>query len=286
MRNDFAVFVMVHGRPQRMWTLNTLRKHGYTGKVYFVADNLDEKLDEYKKKYGDDLLIFDKEKAALLCDSGDNSKDLRSTLYAANTIPFLSKEMGIKYFMIMCDDYTNFIYNFDKNYIYNKSPVGINNLDGVIDCMIEFYKNTNILTLAMAQGGDFIGGENNGKAKPMLFRKAMNTFLCSIDRPIQFMGRLNEDVTTYINLGNKGYLFFTFTDVAIKQKATQSQKEGLTEVYLDNGTYIKSFFSVMYNPSCVKISMMGDKHKRIHHYVNWQNAVPCIIREEYRKASQ
>ena len=28
---DFAVFIMVHGRPDKMWTRKTLRKQGYTG---------------------------------------------------------------------------------------------------------------------------------------------------------------------------------------------------------------------------------------------------------------
>ena len=54
----------------------------------------------------------------------------------------------------------------------------------------------------------------------------------------------------------------------------------MTDVYLDYGTYVKSFFSVMYNPSSVKISHIG-KHKRIHHQINWNNAVPKIISEDY-----
>ena len=111
----------------------------------------------------------------------------------------------------------------------------------------------------------------------------MNTFLCSVDRPFKFLGRLNEDVTTYVYKGNRGDLFLTVTDLAITQLPTQSQKHGLTEAYLDSGTYVKSFFSVMYNPSCVKVSMMGEKHKRIHHKVSWKNAVPCIIEEKHRK---
>lgn len=285
MRDDFAIFIMVHGRPDKMWTLPTLRKHGYTGKVYLVADDLDETRHEYKKKYGDDLIIFDKKKAAALYDSGDNSGDLRSTMYSANTIPRLAKERGIKYFMIMCDDYYEFYHMLDKNGEFNNPYVYAMRMDSIIDSMIEFYDSTNILTLAMVQRGDFIGGAANGNAKPKLIRKAMNTFLCSVDRPIKFMGRLNEDVTTYAHLGNRGELFLSFTDVAVNQKDTQSIKSGLTEAYIDSGTYVKSFFSVMYNPSCVKVSMIGTLHQRIHHAVQWKNAVPKIIEEKYKKQS-
>jgi len=150
--------------------------------------------------------------------------------------------------------------------------------------MLFYYKKTNALTLAMAQGGDYIGGKQNVKAQKLKpWRKAMNTFFCSVDRPFEFMGRMNEDVTTYVNLGHKGKLFITVPNVMIVQKMTQAEKGGLSELYLDTGTYIKSYFSVMYNPSCVKIGKMGRKNMRIHHKVYWNNAVPCIIREDYKK---
>lgn len=111
----------------------------------------------------------------------------------------------------------------------------------------------------------------------------MNTFICSVDRPFEFMGRMNEDVTTYVNLGHKGKLFLSVSSISVIQNATQKEKGGLSGLYLDYGTYVKSFFSVMYNPSCVKIGEMGTKHKRIHHRVSWNNAVPCIMREEWKK---
>jgi len=282
MNDDFAVFIMVWGRPDKMWTAQTLRKHGYTGKIYFVADDLDETLPAYKDKYGDDLLIFSKTEVKDLFDAGDNSGDLRSTMYAVNVIPRLAKEHGIKYFFIFCDDYTGFIYKFDSDLNYKENP--INNLDKAFELMLDFFRNTSAVSIAMAQCGDFIGGKRSGITKNIAMkRKAMNSFLCSTDRPFQFMGRMNEDVTTYVNLGHKGNLFLTVPNIALHQRPTQADKGGLSEMYLDYGTYVKSFFSVMFNPSCVKVGEMGEKHKRIHHKVSWNNAVPCIMREEYRK---
>jgi hypothetical protein len=287
MRDDFAIFIMVHGRPEKMWTLHTLRHCGYSGKIYFVADDLDKTLEGYRAKYGDDLIVFDKNKAAQMCDSGDNSGDLRSTLYAANTIPELAKERDIKYFMIMCDDYFEFQFKFDYKLRYYARVIHERVMDSILDAMLEYFINApQVLTLAMSQCGDFIGGGNNDKVKPTILRKAMNTFLCDVDRPFRFIGRLNEDVTTYIRLGGIGKLFLSFTDVAINQKESQQESKGLTAVYLDSGTYVKSFFSVMYNPSCVKVGMMGANHKRIHHHISWNNAVPCILSEQWRKPDE
>jgi hypothetical protein len=278
---DFAVFIMVYGRPDKNLTYNTLLKCGYTGKVYFVGDNTDSEIDGYKKLYGDDLLIFDKKEVAKKYDSGDNSGDLRSTMFAANTIFDLAEEKGIEYFYIMCDDYYEFDYMF-KDEI--KGMKLCRNIDKVFDLTVNFFKTTKALSIAFAQTGDFIGGIDNGKGVYRFSkRKAMNSFLCSTKRRFNFLGRMNEDVTTYVNLGTKGELFLTIPVFAVNQKDTQQVKKGLTEMYVDNGTYIKSMFSVIYNPSCVKASMMNANHKRIHHSINWKATTPMIISERFKK---
>jgi hypothetical protein len=111
----------------------------------------------------------------------------------------------------------------------------------------------------------------------------MNTFFCKVDKPFQFVGRINEDVNTYITLGTRGLLLFTITQVYIDQDTTQSNEGGMTGVYLESGTYEKSFYTVMINPSCVTIKEMGSKYKRLHHCIDWEHCVPMIIRDEYRK---
>ena len=279
--NDLAVFIMVHGRPDRMWTYKTLREQNYTGKIFLVGDDQDSTIDDYKKIYGKEMIVFNKEKAYLEADSGDITGDLRSTLYAVNTIFKLAKEKNVKYFYIMCDDYTSINY---KLLINGKAiNTSVDNLDRLFKATIRYYKSINALTIAYAQAGDFIGGIDNGHGCYRFSkRKCMNSFLCSTDRPFKFMGRLNEDVTTYVNLGSKGELFLTLCNVAIIQKQSQSESGGLTDAYLDSGTYTTSFFSLMYNPSCIKITLMKTSHPRIHHTIKWDNAVPKIIDEKYR----
>lgn len=285
MKNkDFAIFIMVWGRPEKMWTAKTFKKAGYTGKFYYIADDQDKTVDEYKNKYGENLLVFNKEKAKKKYnyDMGDNTGDLRSTMFSANMSFEFAKKLGLKYFMLCCDDYLSIAFRFDKDLKWKHTSV--KNLDKILDIMIDYYKKIPALTIAIAQNGDLIGGKYcqfAKKFKPK--RKAMNTFLCSTERPFKFLGRINEDVTTYVNLGSKGKLFLTIPNVSIDQTEHQSQSAGLTDMYLDYGTYVKSFMSVMYNPSCVKVAMMGSSHKRIHHKVLWKYAVPKILNEKYAK---
>jgi hypothetical protein len=112
----------------------------------------------------------------------------------------------------------------------------------------------------------------------------MNTFICSTDRPFKFFGRINEDANTYTNLGRTGKMFLTLGTVMVNQKQTQESSGGMTELYLDSGTYVKSFYSVMYAPSCVHIAPMGSVHPRLHHKINWDKCSPQIISESYRNA--
>ena len=49
---DFAVFILTHGRPDNVKTLSTLKKCGYTGKIYFIVDNEDKTIEQYQNNYG------------------------------------------------------------------------------------------------------------------------------------------------------------------------------------------------------------------------------------------
>jgi len=281
--NDFVVFILSNGRPNGIYTLKTLRKYGYTGKVVFVCDNEDKELSEYFHKYKD-VEVFDKKRVASQIDEGDNFQDRRAIIYARNVCFEIAEKLGYKYFIEMDDDYTYFEYR-----IYNEEsqkPKKIQNLDNVFYLLLDFYKKTPFYTLSMAQGGDFIGGKNNKMAKkPTIYRKCMNSFICSTDRKFQFVGRINEDVNTYTKKQSIGLLMGTIPMIALGQKTTQSNKGGMTDLYLDSGTYVKSFYTVMYSPSCCTIAPMGDKHMRLHHRINWDCAVPKIISEDLKKKS-
>lgn len=286
MRNDFAIFIMSYKRPNNIITLNTLMKCGYSGKYYIVVGDDDPTIDEYKTLYGDKVLIFNKDeigKTFDLCDQGGSQKVI---VYARNYCFEVAKQMGLTYFAQFDDDYTSLEMRYAQD---NKLKViKINNFehynfDNIVDAFIDFLDDTNALTVAFAQGGDLIGGVNGSKFKQRVLRKAMNSFFCRTDKPFKFFGRINEDVNTYVELGKTGNLLLTAVDVSLVQKQTQSNKGGMSETYNDDGTYLKSFYTVMTNPSCVRIDAMATDHTRIHHRINWNNAVPKIISSSYKK---
>jgi hypothetical protein len=280
--DNFAVFILTNGRANNVVTYNVLKKHGYTGKIYLLVDDEDKQQNEYIKKYGEEVIIFNKQKAIEMTDSGDCLKKRNSVVYARNYSFKVAENLGIQYFLQLDDDYTMFAYTFNQNLSYITQNRTIKNLDKIFTYVLEFFiKTKQITTVAFAQGGDFIGGEGSKVAKlgmqGLMSRKVMNSFFCDTERPFKFFGRINEDVNLYTNQGLKGKLFVTLPMIRLEQTYTQANKGGLTDIYLDLGTYVKSFYSIMYAPSCVKITEMGVSDKRLHHKVQWKKTTPCII---------
>lgn len=283
-KKDFVVFILTHGRVDNQYTYRSLCEQGYTGRCVFVLDNEDGQVEEYKRRYGaDNCYVFDKLAMSKRIDEVFRG-DRRVIVYARNACFDAARDLGYKYFIELDDDYTSFVWRFDEECAYTPKTPKIKNLDVVFESMLRYYINTPLTSLAMAQGGDFIGGSSNQMLRSIgTKRKAMNSFICSVDRPFEFKGRINEDVNAYTQLTSVGKIFLTIVQCNLQQKITQSNGGGMTDVYRDSGTYVKSFSSVIVFPSGVKVTLLNSHHKRIHHNVYWEHTAPKILQEKWRK---
>lgn len=278
--NSFAVFILSHGRAKNVKTLKALEKSNYTGEIYIICDDEDEQIELYKK-LGKKVIVFNKLEEMKNTDTEDNFKDHRLVVYARNVCHKIAQDLGLKYFLVLDDDYTEICFRYvEKKHLKAKK---VKNADKLFDVMIDFLEVSNALTVTMSQAGDFIGGAENGKIEKGIDRKAMNTFFCKTDRPFKFYGSTNEDVNSYIINGMQGKLMFTIYKPSIIQTQTQKNKGGLTDIYLDNGTYVKSFYSVIVEPSCARVAIMNTKNPRIHHKILWNKCTPKILNEKWKK---
>jgi len=278
---DFVVIIGTHGRPDQVKTYNTLRKQGYTGDIILLLDNEDKTIEKYKENFKNkcEIVIFDKRETNKIIDVADNFPDRRSTIYWRTESFNVAKKYNKKSFVQLDDDYTDFKYLIKdgKKLLHIK----INNLNKVFYHYVEFLQNSNITSVAMAQCGEMQGGVYSiyaitGK------RKAMNSFFCLTDKPFKFYGKLNEDVNTYIYLGSIGQIFLTHAYTGLIQAQTQATKGGMTEAYLKYGTYVKSFYSKIFMPSCIKVQQTFI-FKRLHHRIDWNACVPKILNEKWKK---
>lgn len=289
MRRDFCVLILTHGRPDRQTTLKTLATHGYTGPAFLVIDDEDKRGDEYKVTFGEKVVCFSKADVARGIDVGDNNPKRNTVLFARNASFEIAARLGFRHFIQLDDDYSGFYYRFNKQGLFGTYPA--KNLDRLFTALVDFHEATPFASVAISQGGDWIGG-GESKRSVGFKRKAMNLFVCDTERPFRFVARMNDDVSTYTCEQRRGVLFVTAMGAQLNQAETQANPGGLTEMYLEAGTYVKSFYSVMMCPSAVKVSTLGDAriegvgHRRIHHVVNYNACAPLVVRERHRKPNR
>lgn len=273
MRNDFCIFILSHKRPNDVKTLHTLKHCGYSGNWYIILDDEDDTYDQYCKNFGKDkILLFNKKEVVKTFDIMDNFEKWSAAVYARNACFDIARNLGYKYFAEYDDDY----YCFTIRTL--EGAVAIKNIDILFDAILEFYENTPITTVALCQGGDHVGGYKGLQYK----RKAMNSFICSVDRPFKFIGTINEDANAYAYYGMQGYIFLTIMNIQLDQTDTQQNDGGITDTYINLGTYVKSFYTVMVAPSCTSIKQFFTKYMRLHHRINPNTAYPKILREEVK----
>jgi hypothetical protein len=278
--NDFCIFILTHGRPNSVFTWETLRKVGVEIPIYIIIDSDDQRKEEYFFNFGDRVVVFDK--AEIKFETAENFGNKKCISFARNACFDIAGELGYEYFIQLDDDYTHFNYRFDSEYRYQFKT--LRKIDDIFYSILDFYKKTPFTTLSISQGGDFFGGEKGKTAESIsIRRKAMNSFFCSTSRPFQFIGMINEDVNTYVHRGSQGVLIGQINNVALQQRATQQEDGGMSETYLNSGTYVKSFYTILFAPSCTKIRLMGESNMRLHHSIKWENAVVKILHEKQRK---
>ena len=276
-----AIFILTYGRANNVKTLDTLLKGGYKlSDIYFVVSDDDKQLQQYIDNFGKQVVVFSKEDAREITDLCDNFENRKIVVFARNYAFKIAKELELDCFCVVDDDYSGLVYR--RCFGEKLKGFKVKNIKQINDACFNYLMNTpNLDCFAFAQNGDFIGGADSfesigGK------RKIMNYYFFKTNKPIRFLGSLNEDLTASVYEGQRGKCFFTINDVSVQQIMTQANKGGLTDVYLDSGTYVKSFYSVIAAPNCVKVSAMGNNDLRIHHKVNWNLACPKIIREEIK----
>lgn len=279
----YAVFILTHGRPDRQYTYETLQKLGYKGAIYFLIDDMDDTAEEYKRLYGDKVVLFNKREWLKKTDTMDISNKMNVVVFARNAVYEKALELGYRYIVVLDDDYKNFEHRYEED--GKLKTITPKDIDKAFRASFKFLIDSGIYCYAWEQGGDFIGGANK-RFRDRVVRKIMNTYFFDCRKPVVFKGTINEDMVASLYHGLKGDVVMSSCDMAVQQIQTQSNAGGLTEAYLDMGTYVKSFYAVMMNPSCAKVALMGDpksKNYRMHHRVQYGKSCPLILSSRWKK---
>lgn len=297
--NEYCIFIFTHGRAGNVKTIRTMRKSGCTAKIILVIDNEDEQEQQYRELYdgkdGCSIYVFDKTVAYNLTDTMDLNPSKGSVVYARNMAYSIAEELGYKYFVMLEDDYLDYQHRWVKTHpddsmtLCARTSMSLDPSYGLMDkcigALMDYLKDSQATQIGLAQAGDLVGGADTfQKFYKNRVRKIMNFFCCRTDRPVKWLGRMNDDVNSYIWRGSQGVIFLSFRELTVKQELTQMAMGGMSADYKNFGTYTKSFYSVMLCPSFVTIGTMGWHNYRMHHQIEWNNAVPKILSDSYKKS--
>lgn len=276
MCEKFAVFILTHGRAKEQKTYRTLKGCGYTGEVYFVVDNTDEQLEEYKKLYGDNVLVFDKEDEWKKTDTMTNRKELKAVVYARNKVFDFAAQKGLTYFCACDDDITALRYKYPVN--GKLKTVKIKSADRLFEAVCGFIEWSKFSCLSFSEEGAFIGGINKDVLKGLRWSMSHIMFYRTIDR-IKYRGIWYEDMIASVDLMKQGRLAMGTMLVSVASPKTGSNKGGMQEAYQNSSEWIAAFNVVMANPDCTVVN-----HQRKINFRRSENAAsPKILSERWRK---
>lgn len=222
LMNDYCVFIPTYKRSENVETYKTLRSGGYTGKIYLVVDDKDPELEVYRNKYKDQVLVFSKDEIAKRIDVCDNFSEKNSVIYARNKIPELARDVGVKYYLVLDDDYNRFSYRrcygdvlrtFRCLQLFNTYGVNMDKNDGRVV-------------------SNFINQALNGENITIYGDGRQTRSFCYIDDLVKGLIKMMnspKEITGPINLGNPS----EFTMLELAQLVLKKIKTKSSIVYQD-----------------------------------------------------
>ncbi len=283
MSNELVVFICTHGRPNKQYTYEALKKCGYTGKIILVLDDTDKTIQTYIDIYGaDNLIVFNKNYYinSDRYDNGDNKLHDKCILYAKRAVEDIAKSMNLKHFVIADDDITNFVIrypNSTKLCTYN-----IDNLDLILDCYVELLHN-NVAGVGFGYSKSYFKGKETFTYKYLSNRSMPYQFVIrNADVDVNWTSWFGEDDITELcssALGNV-WLSIPYVMQVMKAIGNTNTDGGMVDVYKEYDTFKLNFNIVKYCPGKTRMMRYNNKYTVAKKSVN---CFPKIISEVYKK---
>lgn len=209
MRDDFAIFIVTHGRPDKQLTLETILRCGYTGKWFLIVDDTDVTIQQYIDNFGsNNIIVFNKNYYinSSRFDNVDNKLHDKGAVYARRAVEDIAKQFNYSYFLMADDDISNLILRVPIN---NKlRRISITNLDKLLDCHIDWFTDS-VAVIGFGNPAYYFGGINLFSEKNLSTRLIPIQFIIrNANVPVDWVSWFAEDdISGYQNSIN--YLWLT-----------------------------------------------------------------------------
>lgn len=274
MRSDQGLLLLSYRRPRSILTLGMLGRYGYTGDWRIVVSHDDPTLNEYYKKHGRNrVIVFRRDKVD--CDYFDNldNSRFRSVVAARNAAWEIAEALGWRRFALFDDDYDA----IQLSPIFGSRRYSAHRLDRFLDRISSLFWSclermpADVCAISMGQTGDRSYERDSFK------RKAMNSFYLLTSRRFSWVGRCNEDVSTYFGEQLRGKIFLQVNYLLVHQSRMMSRDGGSTNLYKSLGSdRIKALYSFLQWPGMVRVGYCASVG-RCHHKI-LAHSYPYVVR--------
>lgn len=278
---NFAIFIISHERANRVETYDTLKQGGYTGQIFVVIDDEDSMLRTYLDRFGDDVLIFDKQVYTKEVDTITNDKRLSSAVYARNAVEDFAKLFELDAFVTMDDDVTNLRYRYLEDDTA-KSQRLTKNLDIVFNEYTDYLIKGNIATLSFANVMIYAGGVKSEDDKIRLGSHRYTTciHIRNTKLPVNWISLTNEDSISGGVTAQRGYIWWTLPPIVYDTSQLGVLPGGMKSIYDKFPPFSRAFLSTVALPA---VNRVGCTKDRFNIHRNLKSAYPMIISSRYKK---
>lgn len=247
-----AVFIISHNRPE-VYTYHALRLSGYRNDIYIIVDDKDPQLDEYKKRYKENILIYSKDDYTMI-----DMADLLPSLNSATTPKYaafrFASEMGLDAMAIFDDDLKDFKYRYESNgKLSTKWFADSPKMQSVLGACFEFVAGQQIPVCLSFYPAAKVFPDTMKK----FIRQSINMFvttpnfgLRTVRRLCPFKCRFYEDESFFVKLNSIGALVFALQNITFMSATfeTKDNNGGMNPVYEQTSIYSRKFHLMLENP--------------------------------------
>lgn len=280
---DFAVFIITHGHPDKQITYDTLRRCGYSGKIYLVVDDTDTTIQQYIDNYGrDSVIVFNKNYYinSDRFDNGTNTPIYACAIYARRAVEDIAKSFGLDYFAMADDDIKKIVIRYPVDNALKR--VNIVNLDAVLEAHIELLKTQHLACIGFGGVQNYFAGasvfSDDNLSKRII---PYQFFLRRTDKTVRWSCWYGEDdVEAYFNTIT-GNLWFASLYVMIE--AMPNGTGSMATTYETINSYIMSFAELRYFPGLLRVYKRPKSKASIFGVIRTNgNWFPKILNETYK----
>lgn len=247
-----AVFIISHNRPE-VYTYHALRLSGYRNDIYIIVDDKDPQLEEYKKRYKENILVYSKDDYQTI-DMGDLIPSLNSATTPKFAAFRFASELKLDAMAIFDDDLKDFKYRHEQNgklstTWFRDTPRMQRILDACFDfvanqkipCCLSFYPAAKVFPDTMSK---FIRQSIN------MFVTTPSFGLRTVGKLCPFKGRFYEDENFFVKFNTIGALVFAVQNITFMSATfeTKDNQGGMNPVYDKTSIYSRKFQLILENP--------------------------------------